>query len=68
MTPQGLVRVRQIPLASVSTSQVVASTRWRMNLYRIDGEDQIRCGASSAGNPRASSIGIPITCRKRLAR
>jgi len=34
----------RIPLASVSTSPVVASTRWRMNLYRIDGDgpDSVR--------------------------
>jgi hypothetical protein len=28
----------RIPLASVSKAKVVAGTRWRMNLYRIDGE------------------------------
>jgi hypothetical protein len=28
----------RIPLASVSNSKVVPGTRWRMNLYRIDGE------------------------------
>ncbi len=27
----------QIPLSSVSQKSVVAGTRWRMNLYRIDG-------------------------------
>ena len=28
----------RIPLASVSNSRVAPGTRWRMNLYRIDGE------------------------------
>jgi len=28
----------RIPLVSVSTSKVRAGTRWRMNLYRIDGD------------------------------
>jgi hypothetical protein len=28
----------RIPLASVSSSKVVPGTRWRMNLYRIDGD------------------------------
>jgi hypothetical protein len=28
----------RIPLASVSSSRVVPGTRWRINLYRIDGE------------------------------
>ena len=28
----------RIPLASVSTSSVAPGTRWRMNLYRIDGD------------------------------
>jgi len=28
----------KIPLSSISTAQISPATRWRMNLYRIDGE------------------------------
>ncbi|MGB2667075.1 MAG: hypothetical protein WAK48_23940, partial [Candidatus Acidiferrum sp.] len=34
----------RVPLRSVSEKQIVAGTRWRVNLYRIDGlgEDPVR--------------------------
>ena len=50
----------RIPLKSVSDAPVQAGTRWRMNLYRIEGEGPDSQRHFCAGNPPASSIAIPI--------
>ena len=39
----------RVPLRSVSEKQVQGGTKWRVNLYRIDGLGEIQCDTSCAG-------------------